>query len=673
MINFKRLKEEKQKIKESILKEDYVNALVEIKTYEDIHKYDMDIYNIKACIYFYYNEYEKALKMLMDIYYKYEYNWEINYNLSIIYYYEKEYSKSLKYLLSAKILDKDDEIDINDILDNILEHISKEEFEKIKNKVILYYSNIQYKFPITMENGNKKRRIKELKYRNCNYYCGIYDYYFNERDTINIDNDSELTGLMKYEILEYKKVNELSYKVDNKMVIPILINKENQEVNIHIDGEVNKFTNLLPERFYYYTFNPKENIKIKSTDEFIVGNEILMTKKNKFPALVLNIFIDGLSQKFIEENDFKTLMPNTYKFFKEGTICKNVYTSGEWTYTALASVFTGKYTNNHRVFHPNYDTNNIFKNELYSEVLKSNGYFNGKIDEDYRSSPTLGYMKGFDRYVFQQATRGMFVDEVITETIEHIEAFKEKNNFIWMCIPDLHDVADEAEGRISTQINSSVKCRIFKRNQESSVRQSKDLNKNERYMVQLRRIDTYLGLLFNYIRDNYREDDFLISIMSDHGQGFFIDSNMFLDEARSKVPMMFRGKNIPVGECQELISTLDLFPIILESIGIKEYNKFDTNVPKYFNGENSRGYTYTESMYPEARYYASINDYKYKFFFETKQYSTNDGRIRIEDENDFIVSLINKSTGKDETKESLEVVSYYIDIVFQHINDYIII
>lgn len=87
----------------------------------------------------------------------------------------------------------------------------------------------------------------------------------------------------------------------------------------------------------------------------------------------MNIFIDGLSQKFIEKNKLEEIMPNTYKYFLDGAINNNCYSSGEWTYVSLASHFTGLSTVNHMVFHPNINTDNI-KNMIYIQrYLKKMG------------------------------------------------------------------------------------------------------------------------------------------------------------------------------------------------------------------------------------------------------------------------------------------------------------
>ena len=45
--------------------------------------------------------------------------------------------------------------------------------------------------------------------------------------------------------------------------------------------------------------------------------------------------------------------------------------------------------------------------------------------------------------------------------------------------------------------------------------------KVERYKLDIFRLDFYLNILYSFILSNYREEEILISLCSDHGQRFF--------------------------------------------------------------------------------------------------------------------------------------------------------
>lgn len=665
MLNFDELRNKKNSIQNCIENMNIKEAKMQLEEYKYKYIWDLDIYMMEAIIYFYEKKYEISKEILEKKYYKYEYNIELNFNLGNICFYNNDLKKALYYLMKAKILDKEKKItaNINEIIEQIYINIKKEEILKCIDELKQYFENYQIKFPLINQYGNYINQCYNEK-----FYCGIYDYYYEERDGIEI-KESEVNNLLKSEIIPCDEVNNYKLNIEEKTILPLMLTEKNQKIKISVNQYTEEIDSLLSKRFYYYTFNKNQKISITSENKFIIGNKILCKKDINKPSLVLNIFLDGLSQKFIEDMGLKNVIPNIYNFFKEGTICDNVYVTGEWTYVNLASFFTGKYITNHRVFNPIYNTNNIYNQKLYSEMFHDAGYYCAKIDGDWRSNPGMGYMKGLNRYLYQPSVRGMHINDIIIETIEHIEAFKDLNKYMWICIPDLHDIADEFETRLSTQVNTSIKSRFFKKTNESSVRKINDKSKIERYMIQLKRVDTYLGLLFNYIKENFNEDDFLISLFSDHGQGYLIKDNEFLEEERTKVPMMFRGKNIIKGRCDDLISGLDLNSIILNSLDMEDSIKSDMIVPKYFGGKG-REYVYTESIFPGSPYYASINDKKHKFFFTSIEKCENDGRVKLEH---FNVKLINKKNNREESKLYPEKVKKYIKEVFIHMREYIII
>ncbi|MCD3194091.1 sulfatase-like hydrolase/transferase [Clostridium botulinum C] len=670
MIELKKAREIKENIKNLVEEQklDMANEL--IYEYKNIIDFDLEVENISAIVDFYKGNLEKAEKKLLNIYNKFEFNFDVNYNLGIVYMYMKEYEKATKHYIRSMCIDKDkSNLGIKELEFMVKnKKITTENLNKIKYEQFEIFTNYQKVFP---KGINKTNYIEQnLTINNKDYSTGIYDYYFAERDGILKEYDEKISGMYKFELIESNVYDKFSLKTTKTTVIPIMIKSEDIKIQITVNKKQYSVKNILPNRYYYYRFNKNEDIKIHSKNgKFVLGKPIYIEFNTKIPKLVLNIFIDGLSEKFIEDEGLKNVMPNAYKFFQKGTICENAYVSGDWTYVSLASFFTGMYTTNHKVYHPDYNTFSLYNKELYSEIFNKNGYYTAKIDGDWRSTPSNGYVKGIDRYIYQTSLRGMHTDEVINETIEHLDAFKEKNNFVWICLPDLHDIADEFENRISVQVNNPIETRIFDKTNETSVRKIYDKKKIFKYGTQLKRIDRYLGLLFNYIKENYKEDEYIISLVADHGQGYFI-KDKFLDDGRTKVAMMFRGKNIPIGKCSEMIQGLDLFPIILNAAEINDVHLKDGNLPKYFGGKKGREFTYTESIFPGSPYRATINDLDHKFFFETKEDCEKDGRIKIDG---YTVELINKHTNQNETDIYKEKVKKYLDVIFQHIKEYIII
>lgn len=665
-----RLKQLKLKLNDYIVNGDIAKAQEIIRENNLQLSNNADIQNVLSIVEFLKGDLRKAEEILVSLFNKFEFNFDINYNLAIIYMNMELYEKSLVYFIRAMCIDSTKtELVMNDIKSLLDENkVTIYDLNRIKKKVIAVFTNYLKEFPRNDEGESYIGNISNIE--NNSFATGIYDYYFAERDGLFKEYLNNVASIYKLEMLPSNKNKLINIHFKSDSLMPIMVLNDETVLQFTVNGNEYVIDRNLVKRFYYYSFDEGDNVKIISNKEFIIGNIIELGIDEKKPKLVLNIFVDGLSQKFIEDNGLEVVMPNAYNFFKEGTICKNTYVTGEWTYVSLASFFTGMYTTNHKVFHPDYSTYSLYNKELYTEVLHKEGYFTAKIDGDWRSTPSSGYIKGIDRYLYQASIRGMHADNVINHTIEHLEAFKNKNNFMWICLPDLHDIADEFEGRISVQVNNPFHTRVFEKTQETSVRKGYDEKKIFKYGTQLKRVDTYLGLLFNYIQDNYEEGEYLVSLIADHGQGYFIEPDKFLDDGRTKVAMMFRGKNIPNGECNELIQGLDLFPIITNALDIKNINLKDGNVPKYFGGNKKREFTYTESIFPNSPYTAVINDLEHKFFFATKENCQVDGRFILDG---YTFKLVNKKTQEEETEKFKSKVEKYLNVILHHIEDYIIV
>ena len=120
----------------------------------------------------------------------------------------------------------------------------------------------------------------------------------------------------------------LSYSIilEEDNIIPILTTENSTSIKIKCNDEDYKINQIFTNRYYYYTL--KGNIEINSDKNIIIGKPLKLAKNDKNKDLVLTIFIDGLSYAFLEEQGLENIMPNTYKFFNKGTICKKCYTTG---------------------------------------------------------------------------------------------------------------------------------------------------------------------------------------------------------------------------------------------------------------------------------------------------------------------------------------------------------
>ncbi|MGL5102158.1 MAG: sulfatase-like hydrolase/transferase [Plesiomonas sp.] len=525
--------------------------------------------------------------------------------------------------------------------------------EAIKQQVQGELSGYQRFFPLTTK--NQCLFGQDVTIQEQNYVVGIYDHSQEERALSGLSflPAEQQRILQGCELLTAQRYTEYTYQATAPCLIALMPTENNQPIHIRVNDTDYHPHTFSATRYHYLPFNTDDNITITASQPVIIGQPIVLRANPAHPKLILNIFVDGLSQCFIEqEGGLNALMPNCAEFFHHGTHFDNCYSSGEWTYVSLASIFSGLYTYNHRLFHPAKDSQNLLKLPTYTEVFQQAGYFCSQISGDWRSTPTTGYAKGMDRILYQPAIFAMNSRHVIQETLEHLDTFGEKNNFMWICLPDLHDIADEYTTSISHQARTPLAYRISEKTGETSVRKKKSAAKVYQYKEQIAYVDRQLKVLFNYINSHYAADDIIVSLVSDHGQSYLLDSDFFMDEGRTKVPLYLTGKNIPTTTSTELVQHFDLFRSVLHCAGIPDPLHNDANVPVTLGGKTARTHIFTESVFPDAPYYACMIDERHKYCLTSSGKTSDDGMINLGQINDQLFNRPNHTVNDGNPPET---------------------
>ena len=363
------------------------------------------------------------------------------------------------------------------------------------------------------------------------------------------------------------------------------------------------------------------------------GYPIPLEHKQGRRKLVLSFFVDGLAQEVINGDDFEKLMPNTYKFFSKGTICTQAHSCSEWTYPSLATCVSGLDTLHHMMFHDQLDGELPKNSPTLIEYFKGKGYYTSKMDGEWRSIPSYGYARGLDQYVYQHQSMGARAEQEIMDVIEHLETFKETDQYLWMAVGDLHDVADGLDLSDAVQKNLTLEERELDELGVTSVKQNYSAKKTAMYKKTIQYFDMLFGFLYTYIENNYTDDEILISLFADHGQGYLIPTGKpFLSKERTKVAFMFRGANVKQQVTDEIISTADYLPIMCRLADIQyDAASIDGKLPKAFGGLEEREYTITESLHPKDVYRAVANARDYEIYFENSEKTDEEGRFLLGD------------------------------------------
>ena len=375
---------------------------------------------------------------------------------------------------------------------------------------------------------------------------------------------------------------------------------------------------------------PKGKVLISSEDrEFRLGEMVPIIHDRKRKPLILNIFVDGLSQTVLE-NHMEMLMPNTYRFFREGMICTNAHTAGDWTFPSIASIVTGQTMANHKMLHSKLLRKIDAETPILFEYFKNAGYNTTKIGGNWRIAPNYGYARGMNRVHYQHMYEGFPIEKVVSEVEEQIHTMRETDQFIWMEIGELHLIADEyniapLQGQFMIWENDNTKGKI------NSVKQEYDETKRKYYLKQIEYVDRKLAGLYQYIENNFEENEIVITLFADHGQGYLVrPEEEFLCDERTKIAFMTKGGGVS-GKTEELISACDYTPIICKLAGIEyNYENTDASLPVVYGGEKEREFTVTESIHVGDPYQILLNGRDFTFYLKGIEKVTSECRVPLD-------------------------------------------
>lgn len=444
---------------------------------------------------------------------------------------------------------------------------------------------------------------------------------------------SQKTMNSMVEIVPGRMVNyseEFVVNVQELSVIPISFYLGDTIYKINHEGNENQLSGFLPNKFYYLKVKPSEALLVKKGNKLIIGNSISLCNNSKRNVkLVLCFFVDGLSSFCDGGVKLKKLMPNTYSFFSQGVIFNNCHSNADWTLPSVATFFTGLYTHHHNVFHPRKKIEIGANTKILSEFYKQNDYLTFQIGGNWRKSPAYGYIKGFDRTIYK---RDASCSDIIPNLFDQLIAFNTRDQFVWVDIFDLHQDEAPHVPPICCQTQYSDMAHSYDNlDGKKSVFKNYDIRKIERYHHNISRLDKHLKNIYNYIEDNYANDEIIIMLCSDHGQAYLSSENHPLSDSRAKVAFMIRGKGIPNNiQSNELIENVDIFPTMLKLSGIEFDNTtISGRLPKDLGGDSERQFVFSESIFPDQTYKAVIRDSKYAYYFETEYPVSEEGKIKL--------------------------------------------
>jgi hypothetical protein len=465
---------------------------------------------------------------------------------------------------------------------------------------------------------------------------GYFYRYYQEKQSAYMLSPGDLFKY-KYEIIDGSYIGSKNHTIvcDEDSVFPISLESQKDTLTIKYDETKTEVLKNLPaKRFHYFKADKGSKHKLESKGHFVIGKPISLIQKTKHKKkLVLCFFIDGLVDlNQIDPLGYEKLMPYSSDFFKTGVSFQNHFSNAEWTLPSVPTFFTGKYQQGHGFFDPK--GNHFFgKNgKILSEIFKENEYLTFQANGNWRMSPAYGYIKGFDRTIYK---REMNAQEIIFSFLEHMRTFKDRDHFVWLTLMEVHHLLQVIPD-ISNQSTNSIGAHCVTPwhdpdEKRKGVFTAKDDNLSEIYVNEIKRLDYYLKIVYDFIEENYKNDEVLVTLISDHGQAFLTDDQHPLAVRRTKVPWMIRGGDIPQQKSSEFTENVDVFETLIKCCKLQTDEQFsDSNFPTTLGGDTEREFAFSQSIYPGQTYKAVIRERCFEYRFESRTLVQPNGNIQCE-------------------------------------------
>ena len=418
-----------------------------------------------------------------------------------------------------------------------------------------------------------------------------------------------------------------------EVILPIAGTEPLQELTITTETQPPASAYLGKWAFSQFRLTGTTEITPASDAVYAVGTPICLEHSPARRKLVLNILIDGLAWN-IARTHFPDALPNIARFFARGTIFDQHFSTSECTYPSLPVIETGRYPIHTQVFNER-DSHEIpLDIKTLSECMTDLGYYAaapmGAADCIYS-----GTMRGYDQ--LNTTAWKLPSAECVDRTIMQLEAFDETDQFLHLHVTDVHPWnAKGLKFHPAVETHLPLSERLFDTDEHiASVRLPKLKIYQEQFWRSLRRADRNLAQLLTYIEEHYAEEEYLVSVYSDHGNSIFsAPVNGVMDviaENSTRALWMMRGAGVPEGRIvNELTSTADLYPTLGALCGFPVAAGIDGNLPAVFGGKE-RDAVYSMSMFPGQTYKLAVRTHDYALRLETREKVDEDGTVDFAD------------------------------------------
>jgi arylsulfatase A-like enzyme len=361
--------------------------------------------------------------------------------------------------------------------------------------------------------------------------------------------------------------------------------------------------NLLKIRFirnFYNLYKIERWWLLNKSDLQVTKSKIDNQQKSLSQAKLKNIIlivVDCLRADHLSLLNYnRETSPFLKKLSEKSIVCRNAYTTAPWTYPSVVSILSGLYPHKHGagIFRKERSwKEEVFIYKPYSnvvllpEILGQYGYSKFLLS----SIPwtTINISDVFDKtfYYFKTSARHLFT--LAKRVIKNIST----PFFIYLHLGDLHEpVYFEKYPKLDDVVLKRIRAISEWRFTQGSHLNTEEFNiyKFNRillYDTLIRRVDEEIEKFFDFMKDENLQEDTIIIITADHGEGFwehaeeekkfFKKVNIFgvahghsLFQEYIRVPLIIWENELYKKSIEFPVSTVDILPTILDLLNMKK-------------------------------------------------------------------------------------------------------
>jgi len=299
---------------------------------------------------------------------------------------------------------------------------------------------------------------------------------------------------------------------------------------------------------------------------------------------VILISIDTLRADHLGVYGYEgTTSPTLDELASSSLVFTNAFAPAPWTLPSHASMFTGRLPYEHGAGHRDVYEPLSSEHPTLATVLREAGYRTVGFSAGGFAGQRFGLARGFDRWVERPRAN---LRSVMPEVLDAIGANAEASFFLFLHTFDVHGpyLAWEEEAPTARPSRAaSLPATEWRRIESIDYHSYHGLDRFQglgeviaAYDGGIRHVDAQLKRLLLYLRELSLYDDTLLIVTSDHGESLYEDHlyighSYTVSDREIRVPLIIRlpgGSH--AGRTPELVSLVDLAPLVLDVVGIQE-------------------------------------------------------------------------------------------------------